>query len=504
MIFSLEMSETIIGNSVLTRSFVSHALKKAVITVKGATGALLGAFAGMPESFESIYAAILRAVPEEHRDRVEGIFSDTPAVLYSQISVLRSAFKGLRAVGEDVVHGMIRLTQHSGGTQNQAARLLQRVNIATFMGTNEEAGFVEKVGDPEQKCLEAYQTWLAKLDEEGAKKVVADAGACTPAAYGKALAAVAVLCRSDWARKDGKGRKLIDCLQANTTHFGFLRNTALLRGSLTKERRRAMPLGTTSNEAVHRETRTQFSGIYKQSFSLFEAKLRIFVFTRMGAAVVRTRSYRRAEQQETLAQIAGQIGRLKCVVLGPITRAARELDAEQRRGEARLKQQRQALRRNYEKMRGIFFRPPAGEQARAVKRAQQARSFGKRRNRKIRGQATGKKASGDKCQPTGPASQAKRPSRPTKPTSHAKRPIYPERTLRFAEDSAQGRTRDCGVNTTSDELASRAEQKTPPEQTDAAAKAKAARKKELAKKRSQKYRDRKKLEQAPDQGDGGQ
>ena len=252
----------------------------------------------------------------------------------------------------------------------------QRIPNATFRWHDRE-----REG---QQAVIAYQE-ARHMDADKAKELVRGALTVTVTAdqYGKLLGAVAAIGAADLHRKESKGkdsRTLAELLEAQCLHFPYLVNHALRLADMSPRERSEHACGTGSNEAFHREVATWGQSAHRQQRSLLVAKFNALLFVKLSAATMRLFHTTAKSQSHILQEVAAQLTRSGEVL---VLYEADDVEHLEQQDEASAAASREAAYQASEKSRkvrlairrGIRFVYPRRDNIEALRRIARQRTF---------------------------------------------------------------------------------------------------------------------------------
>lgn len=359
------------------------------ISIKGRTGTLLTLRTAPSEKAEFQIEALREACPEELRSTVHTIASDNPPILLSVFAQLQEIFPNLECIIEDWVHIKIRCEKVSGGKRNQVSTLMHKAGAHFFHVPRRDEGenYHTEGGENVRIAKASYEEnkGICKTEALAVMKGLSQRGGC-PKEFGIVVAAIRKIGEADLHKRDGKGKRartLEQILESQLSHYSWFRNNCIRQKEMTKEERAEASAGTATNEAVHKEVGAFMSNIFKQDMGLIWAKLRLIVFAKLSASMLRLFHSTPLTQQEVLVDVSTMLRNEKRIAIK--VWEAGEYNLEQKRRTAASKREKvyrileKHRRQRILKKRGVIFEGARRvEESRAFRKAARQRTFKKR------------------------------------------------------------------------------------------------------------------------------
>lgn len=289
-----------------------------VLTVRGASGFLLGTPLVVDEAAAQIAEAMGSLIPEEERR------SAVRFVVVDQCTrelhlALREVFPNLVCVAQDTQHLVMKVQDAHGKVRKPVTHLLSRImgkfNRAPDAASGGANGVAPGVWDGEP--TEEEKTLLRHVREctlppRLQKRAEALVGQDAPwGAYREYLLAMAWLTTRFSMelrrRTRKKGKPLLRVLVAACSYsrWSVYANNVVLRSFFAQGTLSLLPCGTTGNEALHAEMRNAFRQVYSIHVPTLRLRLSTFTLAKMIAwnAAVRFPGLRQRRQQGVLARV---------------------------------------------------------------------------------------------------------------------------------------------------------------------------------------------------------
>ena len=277
------------------------------ITIRGRTGALLGLKTVRGESFDDVLLSLRTAVPQHLRQKVVHLCTDSPAVLWSKVDVLRAEFPGLRVISEDPTHGKFRVERN--GKKSVCGSLMLRLNCIFFGEANLGGAYCDP-GFGAKEAQAAFDAARKDMTLDEATSFFLEPPRVSPQAYGRGLAAVCAIGHSELDKKAAKGaseRTVGEVIACQANHYGALQNYSCRLAEMTEAQREDKAMGTSGNEALHNELRRLTDTVHRQRRFLLRYKLQGFLLAKIAAHMLRKTTTSGNPQGVAIAEVAAQI-----------------------------------------------------------------------------------------------------------------------------------------------------------------------------------------------------
>ena len=283
-----------------------------LLTIKGRTGTLIRAALAHGEGFEEVQVHLDLAIPRSQKQNVRVFKTDSPFTLNGSLRKLRQTYPNLDGILEDVMHGKIRVEQYYGQKACKPGGELTSMD-RKFFGTgrwnHDYATDPKLIKEAADEAEDSFERTRIELTKEQAEECL-DAGPIegTAAEYGKMLACITLAHSKEMQRRCKKKPKkkprkcLLDQFRNQARHFSFLMNNDVRLGRLSPVDRKESIFGTTSNEALHLETKSWNRMIVRQSEELYKCKAVVLTFVKVGGALLK-RNHITGETQKTIVGV---------------------------------------------------------------------------------------------------------------------------------------------------------------------------------------------------------
>ena len=289
-------------------------------TIRGRTGAVPGIVPMRGESATECLMAIETVLPLSARETTVFLFSDSPDHFSPKSQVARGAVRrvlpNLLGVGEDPVHLPLRIESCSGAQRTELSRSLLNLHRKFFTGQSVDG----RMYWGEDAGRGAAQWRESLVHEKAAKAKMREISRESPylgkpfrdhAEYVESLMCIAKYFTRGMSRKNAKNQTALSILRAASTqrHFAFLQNGARYLGQIPAEYRTRLAVGTTSNEALHREIKNWASHVTQQRKERVLLVSRIFAIRKLAChtSAANHPTTMQLTQNQVACRIAGKI-----------------------------------------------------------------------------------------------------------------------------------------------------------------------------------------------------
>ena len=265
-----------------------------VITVRGATGAVVALLPSPSEKASFVAERLGQSLPPAALQQVEHVATDAPSgELFHELSAIMPSLKSLCL---DPLHLAMKY-EYSTGRHRTPGSAALRACLNKFNNVSPRASsvafglmFAGRAASPltSQEASARQQILDGSMPQARAKRVL-DAmpnvsAWATRLQFIEALAAISALHRPEVMRKsEKKGKAVYHHLYVATSaeNIEWLFNNHRARAGLEDSTAVLLPSGTTSNEAFHAELRGFFKQIQRQHKSTLKLKLSVLLVAKL-------------------------------------------------------------------------------------------------------------------------------------------------------------------------------------------------------------------------------